>query len=183
MSEEQSQRRPRTRHGLWGSKIVLCAGVLTVIGLAMWIYAAVTAPKAAAPPAGSGVDSSLVSGFGADTKEAAAAAKESASRFIDKASPALFRFGLSFIVGCVIAYFFKKFIKWSVILAGLAIAGVIALHKTGVIHLDTDAIKDHVHQSLAWAKGEAGHAKDFVLGYLPSSASACAGLIFGAWKA
>ncbi|MCC6676890.1 MAG: hypothetical protein IT436_07085 [Phycisphaerales bacterium] len=180
MAEERSEKRAEGRRPLWKSKVVLAAGVVTAIGLAMWIYALVSAPGAR--PAPSGVDSSLVSGLGGTARSSEGGVVEKSERLIDAASPALLRFGLSFLVGCILAYVFKKFIKLSLLIAGLAAAVVFGLQKSGVINIDGAAIKGHVDQSLAWAKGEAAGFKDFVVGYLPSSVSACAGLVYGALK-
>lgn len=173
MSEERA--RPGARP-LWKSKVVLAAGVMTVIGVGMWGYALATAPPGAA-----GVDASMVSGFGAGTPSGDRAAAAPA-RLIDEASPAVLRFGLSFLVGCVLAYLFKKFIKVSLILAGLAAAAVYGLHRAGIIEFDADAVRAAAARSFAWARGEASGFKDFVVGYLPSSLSACAGLAYGALK-
>lgn len=180
MAEERAERAKagEKRKPLWKSKLVLAAGVLTITGLAMWVYALATAPPAPAP---GGVDSSLVSGFaeGAGTSRAAS----TSDRLIDSASPAVLRFGGSFLGGCVLAYVFKKFIKVSLIITGLVAAAVYGLHRTGVVDFDADAVKGAVDRSFAWAKGEAAGFKDFIVGYLPSSVSACAGLVYGAWKA
>lgn len=183
MSEERQEQSKRSGKPLWKSKVVIGAGLMTVIGLVMWVYAMATAPKAQAQPAGSGVDSSLVSGYAGPGGETVTAAKEQASRLVDQASPAVLRFGLSFLVGCVLAYLFKKFIKLSLLIAALVAGGIFALHKTGIVSFDADAVKSGVDRSFAWAKGEASGFKDLVFGYLPSSASACAGLAYGAWKA
>lgn len=164
---------------LWQSKVVIAAGVVTVAGLAMWVYAMATAAPAPAGP-GPGVDPSLVSGL--SVGEVAGRAGETSARLIDSASPALLRFGLSFLVGVVLAYLFKKFLKVSVIVAALIGAAVFGLHKTGIIDFDAGAVKEQVDRGVTWARSEASGFKDFIVGYLPSSVSACAGLIYGAIK-
>lgn len=181
MADERSEQTRTGRRPLWKSKVVLAAGVLTVVGLAMWVYAMMSAPEArAATP---GVDPSLVSGFGAGGTSETGGVTERSERLIDAASPAVLRFGLSFLVGCILAYLFKKFIKLSLLLAAVIAAGVYGLHKAGVIDIDAEAVRAQVDRSFAWARGEASGFKDFVVGYLPSSVSACAGLAYGAIKA
>ena len=80
------------------------------------------------------------------------------------------------------AYAFKKFIKITALLTGVFLIAMFALQKTGVIDLDWAWFQDGFDRSLAWLKGEAGAMKEFILGYLPSSASAAAGMVVGLRK-
>src|SRR4249919_1162050 len=51
-------------------------------------------------------------------------------------SPALFRFGVSYIGGFFIGWMFRRFVKIAVVIAGAAIALLAALKNMGWVNLD-----------------------------------------------
>lgn len=174
--EHPSESRPQGKP-LRKSKTLMLAFLATAIGLAMWVYSMATRPASDAAPAAAGANS-LVTGFapGESTPPAPTAER----RLVDDASPALFRFGGSFIGGFFLAMLLKKFIKLTA-LALVAIGGLIFLLKhTGVINLDWGSVESQVQQGGEWAKAHASQFKTIALGYLPSGASAIAGMFVGA---
>lgn len=160
---------PSSKHA---TRIPFCisgAAFITLAGAAMWIYAAVSAsyPGDASP---SGINS-----LSAETIAAKA-------RLIDDAAPAITRLGLSFIAGFIIAWVFRKFLVGAM-LAAAVIGGLFYLaQRYGVAQIDWDAARQHVSDSLDWARGQADALRTFLLGYLPSGASGAVGLFFGARK-
>lgn len=99
---------------------------------------------------------------------------------IDESSPALFRFGLSFVVGFFLAFIFRKVITITLLNAGAIATAAIVLHKTNIINLDWDAVESQAKHGVDYARNASSNLKEVVLGYAPSSASAVAGLFFGA---
>lgn len=163
----------------------MIAMVVMLVGLGMWGYAASTRPSvgtssAATTPAPDG----MVSGFSSSDPTVLGASQGPAAepRLIDKASPAVARFGGCFVVGFCIAYAFKKFIKVTAVVAGVVLIAIFAMKKAGIIDLDWAMMEGTVTRSVAWLRGEAGAMKDFVTGYLPSTASAAAGMFVGMRK-
>ncbi len=158
-----ARERPFWRRGLLGLAITTTLG-----GTALWIYALVTAPKAGTGVAGV---AGLTEGGGG-----AAVVDE---RLIAAAGPAVARFGGSFIVGYCLGFAFRKFLKLTALLVGVAVVGAYALHRFQIVDLSPDQITDHVQRGLEWARGEAGQFKAFLLGYVPSGFAAAVGGFFG----
>src|SRR5687768_6848504 len=106
MSEKNSsspRRAASPRKSVWKSKSLIAAVVITVLGLGLWAYAAATKPKATS--GGNSAASGVVSGFsGGDPLAAGSTAPATEDRLIDKASPAVARFGGCFIAGFCVAY-------------------------------------------------------------------------------
>lgn len=169
---------PTTRKSVWQSKSLIVAVIVTFLGVGLWVYAIATKPKIA--PASGGAASGMVSGFSSgDPLAASTPAAPPDPRLIDKASPAVARFGACFIAGFCVAYAFKKFIKITAIVAGIIFIAFFAMQKAGIIHMEWSWFESGIDRSVAWLKGEAGAMKDFIMGYLPSSASALAGMVIG----
>lgn len=191
MSEKHESPKGKTpRPPAWKSKSLIVAVAVMLLGLGLWGYAAATRPKVApvVPAAGHGrAVPGVVQGLASDPQAAGggqgtAPTTEPEARLIDKASPAVARFGGCFVVAFCVGYAFKKFIKVTAILTGVLLIALFALQKSGVINLDWAWVQSGLESGVAWLKGEAGAMKDFILGYLPSSASALAGLVVGLRK-
>ena len=189
MPDEGQQQVKKPSTPLYKSKTFMTMSVFTVVGAVMWGYAAVTAPQA--PPAAaasSGVNQSLVQGFAAGEQKTGAndgaPPAEPEKRLIDNA-PRMFTIGLSFVGGFLLAWGMRKFIKWPLLLAGLAVGGVFLLKKYGISDvggIQTEDIEQHVDQGVTWAKEHGNQAVEYVKQYLPSSASGVVGMFFGARK-
>jgi uncharacterized membrane protein (Fun14 family) len=162
-------RSPRAARSIWSSTALRIALVVAAAGAGLWIYAAATAPPPP-PPVVPGVSS-----FSGDLP----ISREDAARWIDQASPAIFRFGSSFVVGFFLGWALRKFVKWTMLIAGAALVGYYFLHRAGIATIGSDDMHATVDRSLAWLRGEADSFKEFILGYVPSGASAAAGIFFG----
>ncbi len=154
---------------LWKSKSLLLAMVITCVGLFWWHPWGSSAPPPK-PNTPAGMSSFSESTSTGTTKEAPATAT----------SPALFRFGASYLAGFFLGWFCRKSIKMGLLLAGAAAIIVFFLQSTGKVNLDWSAIQAHISQSLAWLHGELGALKHFVTGYLPSTGAAVVGIFMGA---
>jgi len=155
---------------LWKSTSLLIALVLTGIGLFLWHpWSSEPAAPKTSPNLPPGV-SSFSQSPDADT---------TAQTPASSASPALFRFGASYIAGFFLGWFCRKSLKMGLLLAGAAVIVLFYLQHTGRINVDWPTIQAHLSQSLAWLRGELGALKDFVLGYLPSTAAGVVGIFMG----
>ncbi len=156
------------RKPFWKLRSLHLALVMALAGLLMWDQTpAPSNPPTGTPRGGSG----LAQSYPANTESAQAAKPK---------SPALFRFGASYIAGFLFGWIFRKSIKFGLVLAGVATAAILVARQTGWIELDWAALQAHVSQSLAWLHGELGALKHFFLGYSPSTAAGCVGIFMGA---
>ena len=167
----------------WQFLSVKIAIVVTVIGLGLWVWSLVSAPKAdVRTTSAGGANSTLATGFGASDGAAKSdlPTSEESPRMVDSAAPATFRFGASFLGGFTLAWLMKKFIKMTLLIAGLAALAAFGLHKLGVFDSGTiDQMQDQLGAGIDSAAKGAGKIKEFLTGYLPSSAAAVAGLFMG----
>ncbi len=152
---------------LWKSKSLLLAFVITCLGLFWWHpWSSGTKPKEGSLPPG-------VSSF-SETTTGTTAEAPSASP-----SPALFRFGASYLGGFFLGWFCRKSMKMGLLLGGAAAIVLFILQRSGKIDLDWQALQVHISQSLAWLHGELGALKTLVTGYLPSTGAALVGIFMG----
>lgn len=167
---------------LWRSKILIAMAAVTLLGVGLWIYAAVTRPEpSAARPSASAT--SLASGFATgDPAATTPVVTEPEPRLVDDAAPAVARFGGSFIAGFCIAYAFRRILKVAIIVTGVTLIALFALQRAGVVDINTQLVADSLEKGFAWAKGEAGAMKDFILGYLPSAGAGVTGMVMGIRK-
>ena len=98
---------------------------------------------------------------------------------LSPSSPASFRLGVSYIGGVVIGWCFRKFIRFTTLLAAAVLGGIALLKTTGLIELDWASVESHVRESLAWMNGQAAALKTFLTGYLPSAGAGGWGLVKG----
>lgn len=167
MDEDQKDQPQEKKPALWKSKSLLIALVVTCLGLVLWHpWSAEPAPKRSLPPGVSSLS---------ESSSAGAAAEAPAS----SASPAVFRFGASYLAGFFLGWFCRKSLKMGLLLGGAVMIVIFFLQHSGKIDLDWATIQDHVSQSLAWLHGELGALKHFVTGYLPSTGAGVVGIIMG----
>ncbi len=94
-------------------------------------------------------------------------------------SPALLRFGGSYLGGFFIGWIFRRFVKTAVVIAGGLILLVGGLKSTGWISLDWAGIESWITQSLAALQQGADGLKQILMGYLPSAGAGSAGVFLG----
>ena len=157
---------------------------VAVVGAGMWVYAAATRPLEPAAPVPSaevsgGIAPRSLTGVSGTTgdglKHEAAEVADRAKRFIDQSSPAMFRFGLSFVAAFFLGWLLRRFITLTLLVAGAVAAGVIALQRAGVIGIEGDDIRREAERSVGWLQGQAGAIRDVVTGYLPTGFAAILG--------
>jgi uncharacterized membrane protein (Fun14 family) len=176
MADQDSRREAdlRPRRSFFDSTFLKLALLMCVVGGGLWAYAKATAPATPAVQR-----SAAVSGL---TGETALSAPRAEPRLIDDASPATLRFGLSFVAGYAFAYFARKMIKWAVLVAGVIGVGLYFVQKSGLIQIDLSGAQQQLTAGVEYAQREVNHAKDVLLGYLPSGAAGLGGIWVGAKK-
>ena len=168
MSDEQKPQAEARQGKLpWGAKSVWVAFAIMVLGAFLWSKdRGTTGTSTTTPPPG-------ISQF-SDSHS------PTVSQPVAKpSSPALFRFGASYVGGFFLGWMLRRFLKLSFLILGAAICLVAVGRKYGWFELDWNWVEAHVRQSLAWVQGEAGAFKTFITGYLPSAGAAAAGTFFG----
>lgn len=158
----------------------------TVVGAGMWGYAAATRPPETASTAAAtgaqvsgGITPRSLTGTSTPAGENALPdvqeVADRAKRLIDESSPAMFRFGLSFVAAFFLGWLLRRFITLTLLVTGAVAAGVIALQRTGVIGIEGDDIRREAERSVGWLQGQAGAIRDVVTGYLPTGFAAILG--------
>jgi uncharacterized membrane protein (Fun14 family) len=167
----------------WQLQSVRIAIAITLLGAGMWVYALATQP--AAPSSSNGgtrdISSGITSGFaaGGDRNTLDAATGQAPKRAVDSAAPATLRIGASFLAAFALGMIMRKFVRWSLLIVGIAVIAIFFLRKSGMIDMPWDRIEDEVHHGATWLQAQAGSIKDFLTGYLPSGAAALVGGFIG----
>lgn len=178
-AKRQAIRERMAKHGNpFKSKMLLIALTVMMLGGVVWAYSAATRPEQTTQAAGGaapGVNGLTASSDGQTVKI------ESDPRLIDQSGPAAFRLGLSFAIGYFLAWGARVFLKVTLLFFGALGVVLILLTHYHVFGLDWSLLQDKLESSMAFLQGEAEKFKDFVMGYLPSTASGVAGLVFG-WR-
>lgn len=151
----------------WQAKSLWLAAGITVLGLVLWI----TTPAAAPPPP-------TLPDTGTPLAQASGEAVASSVHSV-QGTPALFRFGLSYIGGFFLGYGLKRFLKVTLVVSAMVVGVLLLLSHTGVIGLDWNSMQEQVQSSFGWLTGQAEALKDFLSGYLPSAGAAGVGLFLG----
>jgi uncharacterized membrane protein (Fun14 family) len=96
--------------------------------------------------------------------------------------PAVGRLGLGFFAGFCVAYTLKAFVKLTVILAGLAVIGLVALQQTGAVTVDWAVVEGWLADGWGLVQHQFASLQSFITGLIPTSTSAIAGAALGAIK-
>lgn len=154
----------------WQSKTLWIAAGLALLGLVLWM----TVPREEPPPTAKPGQTTLAQASG----EAVATKVHTL-----QGSPALFRFGISYIAGFALGYGLRRFVKLTLLLSVVAFVALFFLRKSGWLDLDWSVVEDHLSDSFAWLRGQAEALKVFATGYVPSAVAAGVGLFLGArWR-
>lgn len=166
MADKNSGAAPPV-HGTppWQAKTVWIAASLSLLGLILWV----AVPKKGPPPSAT-QQATLAEASG----DAVATRVHSW-----QGSPALFRFGLSYIAGFFLGYGLRRFVKMTLLLTLLAAGVVFVMRYFGWLELDWGSIENHLSDSFGWMKGQAEALKVFLTGYVPSAGAAGAGIFMG----
>jgi uncharacterized membrane protein (Fun14 family) len=150
------------------------SALITVAGLVMILVGAMSSDPP--PPEGSDASSLLRQGLVATGAEAPEPVREG----LEPWGPSIFRLGFSFFIGFAIGYAARSFLKILILVIGVVALGLFALHYFGVIEgVNWGGVEDAYDDSMPWIKEQTQSFVAFIQGYLPSAASAGAGLFLG----
>jgi len=108
-----------------------------------------------------------------------APAPEASPTLTQRFSPWLTRVGFTFIVGFVVGWAFRAFIKIMSMIASLALAVVLALSYFGVLNVDFSSAEKQYESAMSWVTDQASRAAKTILNHIPGSASSFAGMFIG----
>jgi uncharacterized membrane protein (Fun14 family) len=181
--DQSTQTSKSGRSMSWIAWLVGLSVALAIVGMAL--HAAQLSRRARRPPSRptSDVDGvrSILPGEPEPTDTQAPERTEPAGH-MSPWWPAMGRLGLGFFAGFCVAYTLKAFVKLTIILAGLAVIGLVALQQTGAITVDWSVVEGWLAQGSSLLAEQFDSIQAFVTGLIPTSTSAVAGAALGAIK-
>ena len=162
----------------WHKVVILLAGVLAVMGTVGQIVTKTGGDAqvhvSTGTPSGS-------SGFvnGADS---GASDQPQPVGSIGGLSPHATRIGLSVVLGFVIGWLFRAFLKTMAFLALLIGGGIWLLAHFNILHIgdeNLEAFKEKSGAAASWLGAQASHFKDVAIAHLPSSGGGALGAFMG----
>lgn len=174
----------RTAVPMWAKALVTVSIGLMGIG----VVTPLAVPSHEVPPTISGpsgnLGSSGVTGLvdGGQPQPGQPAPEESKPSGLVAWSPTVFALGFSFFVGFAMAYALRMFLKFALIGFGFFFMFMFGLQYAGLIEVKWAAMEDKYDKITADLNEKAHSATDYVTAYLPSAASASAGLVAGFWR-
>jgi uncharacterized membrane protein (Fun14 family) len=97
----------------------------------------------------------------------------------ERLSPWMTRVGLSFVVGFVLGWVFRAFLKMMSLLALAGIAIMAALSYFHVVNLDLSAAREQYASTMGWATDQAQILGRAILGHIPGSTSSIVAFYMG----
>ena len=168
--EARAQRRP------WNSKTLILAAIIGAIGVVLSGYAYATRP--AVQTTGSAIGDSAMT-IGLSPKGSGATAPTIEQRIVDRAGPLMSKFGLSFVAGFFVGYAFKRFLKITAFVTGIALLGLFAAQRAGFITMPWNQVQEQLESGVGWATEHATAYKDAAKAYLPSGVAGAVGIFMG----
>jgi uncharacterized membrane protein (Fun14 family) len=185
MSEPASTPGPRQREGktrMSGVQIALLVVSILVMagGVALGVAAgSKPAPEPQSAPGTSGLASGLVGDDQSGVSTSGAGSAPHSSGEASDWSPAIFRLGFSFFAGFCIAFALRTFLRLTMVVAGVVLLLLFGLQYAGFVEVNWGKIGADYDSFVAWLSAQVRSFHAFITGYLPSSASAAAGLLLG----
>lgn len=164
----------------WHKAVILIAGLLAVLGTVGQIIAKtggdahVHVTTGAQPPGSSGFVSDSGSPGTADAPQPVGT--------LSRISPHATKIGLSIVLGFIIGWFFRAFLKTMAFLAVVVGGGLWALSHFNIINLsdaNLDALKQHTSSASSWLQEHASHFKQLAISHLPSTGGGAFGAFLG----
>ena len=139
--------------------------------------------EAAAERVPEGSETALVTGLvpteGETTRTETDPREEEEISALSEWSPAIFRMGFAFFAGFCIAYAMRTFMKITIVVLGVCLLLIIGLQQAGIVDVNWAEMEERYDSVAGWLAAQTGSFKEFLTGYLPSSASATAGIVAG----
>lgn len=171
---------------MWAKALVASSIALMGVGLATPLVVPHhdTAPTSTAP-SGNGANIPGVTGFTDGSNPQPAPAENPAQAKptgIAAWSPTIFALGFSFFVGFAMAYALRMFLRLALIGAGFFFMLMFGLQYAGLVEVKWAAMESRYDSLTSHLNEDAHSVTDYITAYLPSAASASAGLIAGFWR-
>jgi len=172
---ESTPETPRKSLAPWQIACLSIAGAVAVLGGVLMLVASPPA-EANGSPQGEAVG---MTGFmpGEDPEFEGEVVEEEGP--MGAISPAIFRLGLSFVIGFAVAYALRTFVKISLVAIAVSALGLFGLQYAGLIDVNWEAMGGHYDSVKDYVASQTSSFKDFMTGHLPSAGSAAAGLVVG----
>ncbi len=181
MSESNQNQEPAAatpgRLAGWQKTLGVLSLVVTILGVALWSYAALR-PEAAPDPAAGG-DSALALGLDPGNPGAAGPPAAETGNALDDWSPAIFRLGFSFFAAFCVAYAFRSFLRIAIVSIGLLLLALFGLQYAGLIDVNWSTWSGHYDSVAEWLRAQTAGFTEFIRGVLPSVGMATLGFIAG----
>ena len=166
----------------WHKRVLSLGLLCAALGAAGWVAGKVgqrsveqAAASADGPSAPAGSSSLLTRSNAPQT--AATPAEEDG--FVVRVSPKMMRIGASLIVGFIVGFLFRMFVK-TMLLVTLVLGGTFfALTYFNVVNVDLTSAQQTYDGAREWLTDQATRLKDVILAHLPSSASGGVGAFIG----
>ena len=168
----------------WKKVLCVLAGTALAGGIGLRVHGALNAPsspagaegKPAAPASGAAfLPGDLPTGRPGAGANHPAAAVEDESPW----SPFLIKGGGGFLMGFCIGFALRKFLRMSMFVGGVVLAGLFAFQYLGVISVDWAAIQGQIDGAGAWLNTQFDSFQTFLAGALPAGGLAVFGLVAG----
>jgi uncharacterized membrane protein (Fun14 family) len=161
----------------WQKSLLTLATILLAAGLAGQAMALAkpkpqTATSSSGPPANA-------RGIVTTEKPADQSAAPAEKAWYEKLSPHATRIGLTFLVGFIVGWAFRAFLKMMLMISVLAAAIFAGLSYFNVMNVDMSKAEQKYESSKAWLTDQAWRLKDAVQSHLPSSGASALGLFVG----
>jgi uncharacterized membrane protein (Fun14 family) len=167
---------------MWAKALVAASIGLMGIGIATPIAIPSRPPPAttSAPSGNSGGEG--VTGLVQGGQPGQPAPVESRPSGIVAWSPTIFALGFSFFVGFAMACALRMFLRLALVGFGFFFMLMFGLQYAGLIEVKWAAMETKYDTLAAHLNEDAHSATDYITAYLPSAASASAGLVAGFWR-
>ena len=166
----------------WHKAVILFGGLLAVLGTVGQIVtktggdAQVHVTTGNGPATGAG--NNLVNGN--DSSASASPAEPVGS--LSGLSPYATRVGLSIVLGFVVGWLFRAFLKTMALFAIVVGGAIWLLSHFDILHLgdaNIDAIRDRSAEAATWLGAKGSHLKDLAISHLPSTGGGTLGAFLG----
>jgi uncharacterized membrane protein (Fun14 family) len=168
---------------MWVKALVVASVGLMGVGLATPLLMPHPEPPPAAPGStGPGLGNSGVTGFTEGPQPPPGPTAPAEESKVVAWSPTIFALGFSFFVGFAMAYALRMFLRLALVGVGFFFLLMFGLQYAGLIEVKWSAMEAKYDSLTANLDEKAHSATDYMTAYLPSAASASAGLVAGFWR-
>ena len=163
----------------WHKKVLLVAVVLAIAGT----LGQVVGYFNKAPVSVTSETNSIPSGscaFDSGTNPAVQTTSEKSLPLWQRLSPSAKRIGVSLVIGFLLGWIFRAFLKTMAMLTILVVGLLALLSYFNVLNIDLSAARQHYDSVAHWLADQAMRLKDVIAAHIPSGVSGTLGAFIGA---